>query len=163
MKKIDFKFSKRQAILFTAFLALLSVGIWSAGTLPASEPKTSQNALERATEPISTVKSEPSPETVEKQPEIAASTPSISTPEPTPAPAPVDTRQKWQIFLDEMSINEPQYAPAIIACLSDYSGNDYQAKYRSEQFNNGSDEVKNNTIGNLYFNTRTFVQNSPEC
>lgn len=166
MKKIDFKFSKRQAILFIAFLALLSVGIWSAGTLSASEPKTSQNALERVTEPIPAVKSEAKTETVEKQPEISPNVVAQTTPKPaetTPAPAPVETRQKWQIFLDDMNVNEPQYAPAIVACLNNYSGNDYQAKQRSTQFLNGTDQFKNDNIAQLYFNTRTFVQNSPEC
>lgn len=55
MKKIDFKFSKRQAILSIAFIAVLSVGICSVGTLSASDSKTPQRALERVTEPIPTV------------------------------------------------------------------------------------------------------------
>lgn len=166
MKKIDFKFSKRQVILFTAFLALLGVGIWSAGTLSASEPKTSQNALERVTEPIPAVESTAKTENVEKQPEISPNVVAQTTPEPaetTPAPAPVETRQKWQIFLDDMNVNEPQYAPAIVACLNNYSGNNFQAKQRTSWFVNGTDQYKNDNIAQLYFTTRSFVQDSPEC
>jgi len=60
MKKIDFKFSKRQAILFAALIALTGFGAWSANTLSSSEPQASVDSLEHVTEPI------PTAETVEE-------------------------------------------------------------------------------------------------
>ena len=53
MKKIDFKFSKRQALLFAALIALTGFGVWSSGILSSSESQASVDSLKRVTERVS--------------------------------------------------------------------------------------------------------------
>ena len=60
MKKIDFKFSKRQALLFAALIALTGLGVWSSGILSSEASKAPVDSSEHVTEPI------PTAETVEE-------------------------------------------------------------------------------------------------
>ena len=60
MKKIDFKFSKRQALLFGFLIALTGLGAWASGVLSSEAPKASVDSSKHVTEPI------PTAETVEE-------------------------------------------------------------------------------------------------
>ena len=53
MKKIDFKFSKRQVILFTALIALAAFGWWLSGVLSSEAPKASVDSSKHVTEHVS--------------------------------------------------------------------------------------------------------------
>lgn len=88
MKKIDFKFSKRQAILFAALIALTGFGAWSANTLSSSEPQAPVDSLKRVTEHVSDVPSSVEPEIADNTVVNVAPTTQEVAPEPKPAEAP---------------------------------------------------------------------------
>lgn len=60
MKITNFKFNKRQALLFGSLIALTGFGIWSSGILSSEASKASVDSSEHVTEPI------PTAETVEE-------------------------------------------------------------------------------------------------
>lgn len=91
MKKIDFKFSKRQAILFVALIALTSFGVWSANTLSSSAPQPSVDSLKRVTEHVSDVPPSVEPEIIDNTVVNVAPTTQEVVPEPEPAEAPAPT------------------------------------------------------------------------
>lgn len=94
MKKINFKFSKRQAVLITAFIALLGVSIWSVGTLSAFSSKSPQNALGHVTEPIPIATTD----TISKDAPAVTSKVAVSDPQPAPVvPAPVSLYEKYGV------------------------------------------------------------------
>lgn len=116
MKKIDFKFSKRQAILTTAFIAVLSVGVVSVGALSSNEPKASVDSLEHVTEHVS---AQPTPEPTEiaqnTAPEVQTTTqPAVVTTE-VQAPQVVEQTVYEKYGVDETTVkmfeqNYPDYA-----------------------------------------------------
>ena len=91
MKKIDFKFSKRQALLFAALIALTGFGAWSSGILSSSEPQASVDSLKRVTEHVSDVPSSVEPEITDNTVVNVAPTTQEVAPEPKPTDAPALT------------------------------------------------------------------------
>ena len=86
MKKIDFKFSKRQAILFAALIALTGFGAWSANTLSSSESQASVDSLKRVTEHVSSEAATQQPDTVEDVSEDIVVDTNIEKIAPSPTP-----------------------------------------------------------------------------
>ena len=88
MKKIDFKFSKRQALLFAALIALTGFGVWSSGILSSSESQASVDSLKRVTEqvvqePTSSVASVENNSAAAEQTPVSVTAEAPVTPEPT--------------------------------------------------------------------------------
>ena len=91
MKKIDLKFSKRQAALFVALIALTGFGAWSANTLSSSAQQASVDSLKRVTEHVSDVPSSVEPEVADNTVVNVAPTTQEVAPEPKPTEAPTPT------------------------------------------------------------------------
>lgn len=88
MKKIDLKFSKRQAVLFVALIALTGFGAWSANTLSSSESQASVDSLKRVTEqvvqePTSSIASVENNSAAADQTPVSVTAEAPVTPEPT--------------------------------------------------------------------------------
>ena len=88
MKITNFKFNKRQAILFAALIALTGFGAWSANTLSSSESQASVDSLKRVTEHVSDVPSSVEPEIADNTVVNVAPTTQEVAPEEKPAEAP---------------------------------------------------------------------------
>lgn len=99
MKKIDFKFTRRQAILFLALLVVIAVNIWASGILSTSHSKQPTGSLKSVTERVSVAEpakvEKPVQKTVEPQPTITESSPAET--KKTEEPAPVSIYDKYGI------------------------------------------------------------------
>lgn len=91
MKITNFKFNKRQALLFGSLIALTGFGIWSSGILSSEASKASVDSLKHVTEHVSDVPSSVEPEIADNTVVNVAPTTQEVAPEPKPAEAPAPT------------------------------------------------------------------------